>query len=129
METKDVAAVEDNEGLLRSLGIDASVSGNDCVTVRALPEILGNVNPAALLEEIVALTRSLTGRTEEIVESILQTMACHGSIRAGRVLEREEMAALLRELQAVDFSTHCPHGRPVHFSLSRREIEGKLGRK
>jgi DNA mismatch repair protein MutL len=128
MEEKEVAAVEENEGILRAIGVDAGPSGPDCVTVRALPALLGNVDPAALMRELVEAVLSTRGRTEEVVESVLQRMACHGSVRAGRSLSSEEIQALLRQLDTVDFSTHCPHGRPVYFALSRKEIETRLKR-
>jgi len=128
MDEKDVAAAEENEGLLRTLGIDAGPSGPDSMTVRAVPALLGNVDPAALLRESVDRIRSLRARTDEAVEAVLQTMACHGSVRAGRRLEPDEIRALLAAMDRVDFAAHCPHGRPVYFTLSRRDIETRLRR-
>ena len=129
LDEKSAAAVEENEGFLKALGIDASASGRDCALVRALPSILGNVNPETLLVEVMDQVQSGCGRTGEAVEAILQRMACHGSVRAGRRLEKEEIEALLRRLDTVDFGAHCPHGRPVTMSISRKEIESKMGRR
>jgi DNA mismatch repair protein MutL len=128
MDEKDLVAAEENEGLLRTLGIDASASGRDCMTVRAVPALLGNVDPAALLREAVDQIRSLRGRTDEAVEALLQTVACHGSVRAGRRLEPDEIRALLAAMDRVDFAAHCPHGRPVFFTIPRRDIESRLKR-
>jgi len=128
MDERDIIAAEENEGLLRTLGIDAGASGRDCMTVRAVPALLGSVDPAILLREAVDRIRSLRGRTDEAVEDVLQSMACHGSVRAGRRLEPDEIMALLSAMDRVDFAAHCPHGRPVYFSLSRRDIEARLKR-
>ncbi|MFH1438513.1 MAG: hypothetical protein ABIJ56_22580, partial [Pseudomonadota bacterium] len=129
LDEKSAAAVEENEGFLKALGIDASASGRDCAIVRAVPSILGNVNPGTLLVEVMDQVQSGVGRTGEAVEAILQRMACHGSVRAGRRLEKEEIEALLRRLDTVDFGAHCPHGRPVTTSVSRKEIESRMGRR
>jgi DNA mismatch repair protein MutL len=59
----------------------------------------------------------------------LATMACHGSIRAGDSLSLDECQALLRALDTVDdFASHCPHGRPIVYSVALGEIERRLGR-
>jgi DNA mismatch repair protein MutL len=55
-------------------------------------------------------------------------MACHGSVRAGDILTREQSEALLHALDDVDFSGHCPHGRPVVMRLGIEELERRVGR-
>jgi len=129
LEEEEAIAIDENEGLLRSMGIDSTMSGNNCVTLRAVPQILGKENPAPLMKEIAQILCSGEGRTEEIVERILERIACHSSIRAGKSLEKDEIVSLLRELEKVDFGSHCPHGRPILYSISLREIENKFGRR
>jgi DNA mismatch repair protein MutL len=64
-----------------------------------------------------------SSRLRQHLEDRLATLACHSVIRANRKLEREEMLALLRDLDQVEFATQCPHGRPVLVELSRDQLE------
>ncbi|HWL86264.1 MAG TPA: hypothetical protein VNO21_10700, partial [Polyangiaceae bacterium] len=59
---------------------------------------------------------------------VLATMACHASVRAGDSLSAEEATALLASLEGIDFSGHCPHGRPIVMHLSFAELERRVGR-
>jgi DNA mismatch repair protein MutL len=56
-------------------------------------------------------------------EELLKQLACHGSVRVGRVLRPPEISALLEELDRTEFKTNCPHGRPVHIQWGRGLIE------
>jgi len=56
-------------------------------------------------------------------EELLKQLACHGSVRVGRVLKEPEISALLEELDRTEFKTNCPHGRPVHIQWGRGLIE------
>jgi DNA mismatch repair protein MutL len=62
------------------------------------------------------------------VDLVLATMACHGSVRGGDVLADEEARGLLAALDGVDFAGHCPHGRPVLWSMKWSELDRKVGR-
>jgi DNA mismatch repair protein MutL len=62
------------------------------------------------------------------IDLSLATMACHGSVRAGDAMSAEEAQALLKALDGVDFSGHCPHGRPVVMRLPFGELERRVGR-
>jgi DNA mismatch repair protein MutL len=62
------------------------------------------------------------------VDLVLATMACHGSVRAGDELADDEARAILRALDAVEFAGHCPHGRPIVWSMRWTELERRVGR-
>jgi DNA mismatch repair protein MutL len=63
------------------------------------------------------------GGAKESLDDRLKTLACHGSVRTGRVLKPPEIAELLAELDRTEFKTNCPHGRPVHIEFRRGTIE------
>ena len=98
--------------------------------VRAMPGVLATADPAALLQDLaddLALhgTNLLLG---ERIEHVLATMACHGSVRAGRTLSVPEMNALLREMERTPRSGQCNHGRPTWIKLSMADVEKLFGR-
>jgi DNA mismatch repair protein MutL len=98
--------------------------------VRALPALLGAADPVALIRDIadeLVECGEQTGLSERL-DSVIARMACHGSIRAGRRLNLAEMAALLRQMEAVPRAATCSHGRPTFIKLSRTEIERLFGR-
>ena len=98
--------------------------------VRAMPHSLRKGDPQALLtdlaDDIAKHGKALL--LEEKLEHVLATMACHGSVRAGRVLRVEEMNALLREMERTPRSGQCNHGRPTWVKLSMEDVEKLFGR-
>jgi len=104
--------------------------GPSAMLVRAMPHALRKGDPQALLtnlaDDIAKHGQALL--LEEKLEHVLATMACHGSVRAGRVLRVEEMNALLREMEATPRSGQCNHGRPTWVKLSMEDVEKLFGR-
>lgn len=104
--------------------------GPTAMLVRAMPHALRKGDPQALLtdlaDDIAKHGQALL--LEEKLEHVLATMACHGSVRAGRVLRVEEMNALLREMEATPRSGQCNHGRPTWVKLSMEDVEKLFGR-
>ena len=99
--------------------------------MRSVPAALAKGDPHALLRDIADdLAQNgdalLLG---ERLDHVLATMACHGSVRAGRVLSVAEMNALLREMEATPRSGQCNHGRPTWIKLAHEDIEKLFGRK
>jgi DNA mismatch repair protein MutL len=99
--------------------------------VRATPAPLGRPDTAALLadlaDELGAYDEALSLR--ERLDHVAATIACHGSVRAGRVLNVAEMNALLREMEATPHSGQCNHGRPTWVKLAHADIEKLFGRR
>ena len=116
---------------LISFGLEVEQFGPQAVSVRATPALLGNVNPKQLLLDIVEDLRNLKPATsvQEMLEEMLSTMACHGSIRAGRRLSVDEMNAILRDMERTPNSAQCNHGRPTFVQLKKADIERLFGRR
>jgi len=98
--------------------------------VHAVPALLRRASPARLVRDVVEQLEHSGGRGfGDAVDMAIATMACHGAIRAGDALSIEEAQALLHALDEVDdFAGHCPHGRPIVYSLPFTDLERRLGR-
>ena len=87
--------------------------------VREVPALLGQIDVRALIndlaDDLAEMDSNLALR--ERLEEVCSTMACHGSVRAGRQLNNEEMNALLREMEVTPHSGQCNHGRPTYVKL------------
>ena len=99
--------------------------------VRAAPAMLGNGDIHGLVrdlaDELAAFDQALS--LKERLDEVAATMACHGSVRAGRALSVAEMNALLREMEATPHSGQCNHGRPTYVELRLADIERLFGRR
>jgi len=122
---KEADCAESQLALFETLGITLQRAGPESLMVRAVPALLRGADVAPLIRDVLAdlLTHGTTRRIEEKINAILSTMACHGSVRAGRQLTLTEMNALLREMEATERSGQCNHGRPTWTQLSMNELD------
>lgn len=120
-----------NGANLSGLGIDIEPFGRTTVLLTSVPAPLVDTDYSLLLSDIAEALPDRGGREEfeRKLDDVLSRMACHSSIRAGRPLHMEEMERLLRELDEVEFSAFCPHGRPVAHLIAFSEIESMFGRR
>jgi DNA mismatch repair protein MutL len=116
---------------LRDFGLDLERFGPSAMLVRSVPAMLGQSDVqglvADLADELAAYDSALS--LKERLDLVAATMACHGSVRAGRVLSVAEMNALLREMEVTPRSGQCNHGRPTWVKLGHGDIEKLFGRK
>jgi len=116
---------------LAGLGLEIERFGPNAMLVRSTPAPLGKTDVPRLLKDIAAelneLGTSLTLRDR--LDHVAATMACHGSVRAGRILSVAEMNALLREMEVTPHSGQCNHGRPTWVKLAHADIEKLFGRR
>jgi DNA mismatch repair protein MutL len=127
-ETDRVAAAAPD--LLR-LGVVLDAFGPGAILVREMPAALGALDVKSLIRDI-ADDLTETGSTEflkERLDHILATMACHGSVRAGRKLSVPEMNALIRDMEGTPHTGQCNHGRPTYVALQLSDIERLFGRR
>jgi DNA mismatch repair protein MutL len=121
----------DRRDELEQLGLTIEGFGPGAVVVREVPALLGAVDAAGLVRDLadeIAALGEAHGLKEKL-EEVCGTMACHGSVRAGRRLTVEEMNALLREMEATPHSGQCNHGRPTYVELQLADIERLFGRR
>ena len=115
---------------LSRMGLTIEPFGGGAVAVRETPAILGPLEAAPLLRDLLdELAEGGPGENVQArVEAILSRMACHGSIRSGRRMQGDEMNALLREMEITPRSGQCNHGRPTWIELKLSDIERLFGR-
>lgn len=116
---------------LREFGLDLERFGPSAMLVRSVPAMLGQSDVQGLVtdlaDDLAAYDSALS--LKERLDLVAATMACHGSVRAGRVLSVAEMNALLREMEVTPRSGQCNHGRPTWVKLGHGDIEKLFGRK
>lgn len=122
---EEAAALADHGGTLQQFGLELSSMGGNTVAVRAVPAMLGKSDVAALARDMLREVAQVGGSraVEERENQILSTMACHGSVRAGRRLTLPEMNALLRDMENTPRSNQCNHGRPTWVKLTLKELD------
>ncbi len=116
---------------LEDFGVVLERFGAGAVAVREMPSLLGETDIQGLVRDLAddIMQGDGTQTLKERLESVCATMACHGSVRAGRKLRAEEMNALLREMEATPHSGQCNHGRPTYVELKLTDIEKLFSRR
>jgi len=131
LDEADVERLAARADELGKFGLAVEPFGPGAISVTETPSMLGDLDAQALLrdlaEHIAEWDEALP--LERRLMHVAATMACHGSVRAGRRLKGEEMNALLREMEATPNSGQCNHGRPTYVELKLGDIERLFGRK
>ncbi|MDP3673606.1 MAG: DNA mismatch repair endonuclease MutL [Novosphingobium sp.] len=131
LDEADCDRIEAQAEALARHGLAVERFGPGAMLVRAVPAALSGGDPHALLRDVAddLATNGDTLLLGEKLDLVLATMACHGSVRAGRVLSVAEMNALLREMEQTPRSGQCNHGRPTWIKLAMNDVEKLFGRK
>jgi DNA mismatch repair protein MutL len=131
LDEPDCDRLESASGELAGMGLEIERFGPSAILVRAIPAALGKADIAGLVADLAAEIAGLGGplSLRDKLDLVAATIACHGSVRAGRVLSVAEMNALLREMEVTPRSGQCNHGRPTWVKLGHGEIEKLFGRK
>lgn len=116
---------------LAELGLVVEPFGAGAVLVRETPALLGDTDVQGLIRDIAddLAEHGAALSLKERMADVCGTMACHGSVRAGRVLSAPEMNALLRQMEATPHSGQCNHGRPTYVELKLGDLEKLFGRR
>jgi DNA mismatch repair protein MutL len=131
LDDDEIAALMEAATDLERLGLAIEPFGAGAVIVREAPALLGDTDVRGLVQDLARdlVTDSGASVLQERLEAVCATMACHGSVRAGRRLTPAEMNALLRDMEATPHSGQCNHGRPTWVELKRADVERLFGRR
>ena len=131
LDEADAARLAARAADLARFGLIVEAFGPGAVAVRETPSLLGEVDVRGLLRDLAEHMAEWDDSLplERRLLHVSATMACYGSVRAGRRLKPEEMNALLREMEAVPNSGQCNHGRPTYVELKLADIERLFGRR
>jgi len=115
--------------LLR-MGFEVEPFGGATVAIKAVPALLGEADPAAMLVDVVDKLEGIGGLDpiDERFDEIFAVMACHSVVRAGKAMTETEIRALFRSMDQIDFPGHCPHGRDVVVKIPFSRLEKWFGR-
>lgn len=116
---------ETHQELFSTLGFSIDRLGEESLAIREIPVILQEADPARLVADVLTdlATQGSTERIRQAIDTLLASLACHGSVRANRRLSLEEMNALLRDLEQTARGDQCSHGRPTWIRLSMAELD------
>ena len=128
---EDVARLAERAEELATVGLVLEPFGPGAIAVRETPAMLGQIDIRGLVRDLAddLAEWDTATRVRERLDHVAATMACHGSVRAGRRLRPQEMDALLREMEDTPNSGQCNHGRPTWIELKLSDIERLFGRK
>ncbi|MBM3555038.1 MAG: DNA mismatch repair protein MutL, partial [Alphaproteobacteria bacterium] len=131
LEAGAVTRLMERAGELGELGLVIEAFGSDTVVVREVPALLGQADLQGLIQDLAEDLADFGQAValKERLDRVVGTMACHGSVRAGRALRVEEMNALLRAMEGTPRAGQCVHGRPTWIRLGLEDIEKLFGRR
>ena len=127
----DAARLLEKQNEFAELGLVLEAFGGNAIMVREIPALLEKTNIQKLVQDLASEIAEWGHAIslKEKLEEVCSTMACHGSVRAGRALSRDEMNALLRQMEATPHSGQCNHGRPTYIELKFSDVEKLFQRK
>lgn len=127
---READCAEQEAMALQRLGLVLDRAGPEALLVREVPALLRGVDATALVRDILSdlVVQGESRQVEERIDDLLSSMACHGSVRAGRQLTMAEMNALLRDMEATERAGQCNHGRPTWTQLGLKELDSLFWR-
>lgn len=128
---EDVGRLVAHVETLQRFGLGIEAFGPGAIAVRETPSMLGEIDTQQLIRDLAdeIAEHDTSDGLKAILDHVAATMACHGSVRAGRRLKPDEMNALLRQMESTPGSGTCNHGRPTYIELKLTDIERLFGRR
>ncbi len=126
---KEYRAILENRGLLSALGLEVDDFGHDTLIVRSLPAALSGADVRGILSDAASAVLGGIPPEKSLREALAARLACHSSVRGKEVLNQEEVATLLHDLEQTDVPDQCPHGRPTRLFYSLDDLQKLFKRK
>ena len=125
LSTTEATILEAHTGVLRRAGFNVEGFGRNTFYIRSVPALLSAGDYRDAIRSMAAELTEVGGSAEleQGLRERLMTIACHSVIRANRMLRKEEMVQLLKDMDTIEFATQCPHGRPVMVEFRRSQLE------
>lgn len=121
LSINDARLLEKKLDLLKKFGFDIEFFGGSTFLIRSVPMVLSDIDAAPVIMELLSTLNS--GSFEQLFDRIITSMACHSSVRKGRALAKEEIEKLIIDLSSKKIPDHCPHGRPIVWRLTYKELD------
>ncbi|KEI02497.1 DNA mismatch repair endonuclease MutL [Clostridium botulinum] len=129
MSAEDFAYYSDNKNIFEESGFSVELFGDNTISIREAPMLLGKVSTKDFFLEILDDIKNMgNGNIEEVKHNMIASLACKAAIKANHSLSYEEMSSLVEELRYIEEPFNCPHGRPTIIKSSLKEIEKKFKR-
>ena len=130
MSPAEAAAALEAKEVLAQLGIEIEPFGGDTILVSTYPAMLANFDPHEVLRQIVEslMTVGSVPQRRDLLDEMLNMIACKAAIKAGDRLTPEEIASLLQQRHYYQDTHHCPHGRPTALVFTREELDKRFKR-
>lgn len=129
LDFEEFNALIQNVDFVRELGFEFEISGNSKVSVLGIPSILDGCEPKDLIIELARnISDNKANPMPEILDDMYHTFACKAAIKANDITSLKELSEIVRTILTDERIRYCPHGRPVMFKLSKRELEKQFKR-
>lgn len=129
LDHEEFSALIQNKELVRELGFEFEISGQSSVSVTGVPTILDGCSPEDLIIELAKnISDNKANPMPEILDDMYHTFACRAAIKANDITSLRELSEIVRTILTDERIRYCPHGRPVMFKLSKRELEKQFKR-
>lgn len=129
LDFEEFNALINNTKLVKELGFDFEISGNSKVAVNGIPSILDGCDPVDLIIELAKnISDNKANPMPEILDDMYHTFACKAAIKANDITSIAELSEIVKTILTDERIRYCPHGRPVMFKLSKRELEKQFKR-
>jgi DNA mismatch repair protein MutL len=128
LSAAQMSALETNQDLLVRAGFSLEPFGSDTCLVRAVPAVAVRTSPVELVVDLLADLETVP-RASSAPEQTLAMMACRAAVKAGQILDLQEMRELVMQLERTARPSTCPHGRPTMIHLSHSQLEREFGRR